>query len=48
MYDQVVERYLNDSINKPSKIWYHEDGSIEAERWYKDGKYVRSSSQTIS
>ena len=41
IYDQIVEQYLISLIDKPTVIWYRRDGSIEAERWYKDGKYHR-------
>ena len=37
MYNQVVEQYLSSLIDKPTLIWYHKDGSIELEQWYKDG-----------
>ena len=41
MYDQVVDNYLSPLIDKPDEIWYHEDGSIRKEQWYKDGELHR-------
>ena len=37
-YNKALKSYLK---NKPTDIYYYEDGSVSSESWYKDGKYHR-------